>query len=117
MPRPTIASTRHTEVLEKYTWRKQTEKKGKKHSYVVDRPESDLIHKNVGHTTPMSRRNASSSSSNITNKSRISAFPAPAPAQSAPKQIGGQNGVKPSHDSQLCFIGLTMMILLILACN
>ncbi|XP_011342800.1 lachesin isoform X2 [Ooceraea biroi] len=116
--RPTIASTSQTEVLEKHTWRKQTEKKGKKYSHAIDRPETDLIQKTVGHTTPMSRRNASSSS-NIANKSRISSFPAPAPApaHSAPKQVATQNGVKPSHDSRLCFIGLSMVILLILTCN
>ncbi|KAH0955549.1 hypothetical protein HN011_011457 [Eciton burchellii] len=117
MPKPTIASTRRTEVLEKHAWRKQPEKKGKKYSYVIDRSESDPTQRNVGHTTPMSRRNASSSSSGIANKSRISAFPAPAPApaHSAPKQISAQSGAGRSRDSRLRFVALT--ILLILTCN
>jgi len=115
----TIASTRKTEILEKHIWRKQTEKKGKKHSYVVDKAESDLTSKNVSHTTPMSRRNSSSSLPNIANKSRISAFPAPAPApaHSAPTRLGAQNGVKSLRDSQLCYVGLVMIVLVILTCD
>ncbi|XP_032673685.1 lachesin-like isoform X2 [Odontomachus brunneus] len=112
--RSTVTSTINTEVVEKHTWRKQTEKKGKKYSYVVGKPDSEL--KNVGHTTPMSRRNVSSSSpSNVANKSRMSVFPAPAPApaHSAPTQSGGQNGVRSLRDSRLHCVGL--MILAILA--
>ncbi|XP_014471391.1 PREDICTED: lachesin-like [Dinoponera quadriceps] len=114
LPRPTVTSTSNTEVIEKHTWRKQTEKKGKKYSYVVDKPDSEL--KNVGHTTPMSRRNVSSPS-NVTNKSRMSVFPAPAPApaHSAPTQSGGQNGVRSSHDSRLRCVGLALAVLVILA--
>lgn len=114
LPRPTVTSTSNTEVIEKHTWRKQTEKKGKKYSYVVGKPDSEL--KNVGHTTPMSRRNVSSSlSSNVANKSRMSVFPAPAPApaHSAPTQSGGQNGVRSLRNSRLHCVGL--MILAILA--
>ncbi|XP_071556961.1 lachesin isoform X1 [Temnothorax nylanderi] len=117
--KPTTVSTRNTETIEKHTWRKQTEKKGKKPSYVLDK-DSDLIPKNMGHTTPMSRRNLSSSLPNIANKSRISAFPAPAPApaHSAPTQLGAQkppfNGVKSLRDSRLCHVGLVVIILMIL---
>lgn len=109
----TATSTQNTEIVEKQTRRKQTEKKGKKHSYVLDKVESDL--KNVSHTTPASRRN-SSSLPNVANKSRIpSAFPAPAPApaHSAPTQLNAQNGVKPLRDSRLCH-GLAVFVLMIL---
>jgi len=112
----TTASTRNTELIEKYIWRKQTEKKGKKYSYMLNKTESDLTLKNVGHTTPMSRRNLSSSSPNIANKSRISAFPppAPAPAHSAPTRLDVQNGVKSLRDSRLCHVGFVMIVLVIL---
>ncbi|XP_012220074.1 lachesin-like [Linepithema humile] len=112
IPRPTIASTRNTDVVEKHTWRKQTDmmKKGKKYSY--DKSELNLPPKNMSHTTPMSRRNASSSSPNIANKSRISAFPASAPAHSAPTQLGTQNGVTSSRDSRLCLVATILVILI-----
>ncbi|XP_029169234.1 lachesin-like isoform X5 [Nylanderia fulva] len=111
MPKPTITSPRNTEVFEKHVLRKQAKKKY----------ESDLTPKNVGHTTPISRRNSSSSSPNIVNKSRNSAFPASAPAlapaHSAPTQLGAQNGVRSSRDARLCHIGLTVVVLLILNCD
>lgn len=115
--KPTTISTRNTESTEKHTWRKQTEKKGKKHSYVLEgKTESDLIPKNVGHTTPMSKRNSSNSLPNIANKSRISVLPAPAPApaHSAPTQLNTQNGVKSLRDSRLCHVGLAVIVLVIL---
>ncbi|XP_011863774.1 PREDICTED: lachesin-like isoform X2 [Vollenhovia emeryi] len=117
MSKPTTVSTRHTEIIEKHTWRKQTEKKEKKHSFVHDKAESDLTLKSVGHTTPMSRRNSSNSLPNIANKSRISsAFPAPAPApaHSAPTQLDTQNGVESLRDSRLCHVGLAVIVLMIL---
>ncbi|EGI66337.1 Lachesin [Acromyrmex echinatior] len=118
----TTASTRNTELIEKHIWRKQTEKKGKKYSYVLNKTESDLTNvglKNVGHTTPMSRRNLSSSSPNIANKSRISAFPppAPAPAHSAPTRLDVQNGVKSLRDSRLCHVGFIMIVLVLEKCD
>ncbi|KYM91883.1 Lachesin [Atta colombica] len=115
----TTASTRNTELIEKYIWRKQTEKKGKKYSYMLNKTESDLTLKNVGHTTPMSRRNLSSLSPNIANKSRISAFPppAPAPAHSAPTRLDVQNGVKSLHDSRLCHVGFVMIVLMLEKCD
>ncbi|KMR00004.1 lachesin-like isoform x3 protein [Lasius niger] len=102
------------QVVEKHAWRKQTKKK--------EKYESDLTPKNVGQTTPISRRNSSSSSPNIANKSRNSAFPAPAPAlapaHSAPTQLGAQNGVRSSRDSRLCHIlGLAVVVLIILNCD
>lgn len=113
IPKPTITSPRNTEVIDKHAWRKQTEKKKKY--------ESDLTSKNVGHTTPISRRNSSSSSPNIVNKSRNSVFPAPAPApapaHSAPTQLDAQNGVRSSRDSQLCHIGLAVVVLIIFNCD
>lgn len=113
MPKPTITSPRNTEVFEKHAWRKQTKKK--------EKYESDLIPKNVGHTTPISRRNSSSSSPNIVNKSRNSAFPASAPAlapaHSAPTQLGAQNGVRSPRGSRLCHIGLAVVVLIILNCD
>ncbi|XP_011692202.1 PREDICTED: lachesin-like isoform X2 [Wasmannia auropunctata] len=111
--KPTTASTRNTEIIEKHIWRKQTEKKGKKHSYLLDKMESNLT--NVGHTTPMSRRNSSNSLPNIANKSRISAFPAPAPApaHSAPTRLGAQSGVKSLRDSRLRHVGLAVIVLVI----
>ncbi|GAB1861865.1 Lachesin [Camponotus japonicus] len=112
IPKPTITSPRSTEVIDKHAWRKQTEKK---------KYESDLTPKNVGHTTPISRRNSSSSSPNIVNKSRNSVFPgpapAPAPAHSAPTQLDAQNGVRSSLDSQLCHIGLAVVVLIIFNCD
>ncbi|XP_028049461.2 lachesin isoform X2 [Monomorium pharaonis] len=115
MAKPTTVSTRNTEVIEKHTWRKQAEKKGKKPSYALDK-ESDAIPKNVGHTTPTSKRNSSSSLPNNANKSRSSVFPAPAPApaHSAPTQLDAQNGVKSLRESRLCHVGLAMIVLVIL---
>lgn len=113
IPKPTITSTRNTEVIEKHVWRKQTEKKKKY--------QSDLTSKNVGHTTPMSKRNSSSFSPNIANKSRNSVFPASAPAlapaHSAPTQLDAHNSVKSSRDSRLCHIGLAVIVLIILNCD
>lgn len=112
IPKPTITSPRNTEVIGKHAWRKQTEKK---------KYESDLTPKNVGHTTPISRRNSSSSLPNIVNKSRNSVFPAPAPApapaHSAPTQLDTQNGVRSSRDSQLRHIGLAVVVLIIFNCD
>ncbi|XP_011135781.1 lachesin isoform X2 [Harpegnathos saltator] len=119
LPRPTVTSTSNTEAIEKHTWRKQSEKKGKKYSYVVGKPDAELGAMNVGHTTPMSRRNVSSPSpSNAANKPRMSVFPAPAPApaHSAPTQSGGQNGVRSWREPRLCCcVGLILTILMILA--
>ncbi|XP_011634751.1 lachesin-like isoform X2 [Pogonomyrmex barbatus] len=113
----TTVSTRNTEIIEKHTWRKQTEKKGKKYSYIHDKGELEIISKDVSHTTPMSRRN-SSSLPNIANKSRISAFPAPAPAHLTPTHLGAQNGVKSSRDhTRSCYVYFAMVILVIFARN
>ena len=113
--RSTTASTRNTELTEKHSWRKQPERKGKKYSHALNKTESDLAMKNVGHTTPMSRRNLSSSSPNVANKSRISAFPppAPAPAHSAPTRLDVQNGVESLRDSRLCHVGFVVIVLVI----
>lgn len=112
IPKPTITSPRNTEVIGKHAWRKPTEKK---------KYESDLTPKNVGHTTPISRRNSSSSLPNIVNKSRNSVFPAPAPApapaHSAPTQLDAQNGVRSSRDLQLRHIGLAVVVLIIFNCD
>ncbi|KAL0116676.1 hypothetical protein PUN28_009952 [Cardiocondyla obscurior] len=120
--KPTTAPTQNIQLIEKHTWRKQPEKKGKKH-YVLDKAKSDLTSKSVGYTTPMTRGNSSSTSSNVANKSRISsAFPAaapapapaPAPAHSAPTQLNGQNG---ATSSGLCCITLTVIVLMTLIRN
>lgn len=104
----------NTEVIEKYTWRKQADKKGKKYSHMVGKPDSELGSKNVGHTTPMSRRNMSSSSpSNVGNKSRVSVFPAPAPALSAPTQSGGRNGVGSLRESRCLGFALAILVILV----
>lgn len=113
IPKPTITSPRNIEVIEKHVWRKQVEKKKKY--------QSDLTPKNVDHTTPMSRRNSSSFSSNIANKSRNSVFPAPAPAlapaHSAPTQLDAHNSVRSSRDSRLCHIGFAVIVMIILNCD
>ncbi|KAL6439118.1 hypothetical protein ACFW04_003825 [Cataglyphis niger] len=113
IPKPTITSPRNIEVIEKHVWRKQMEKKKKY--------QSDLTSKNVGHTTPMSKRNSSSFSPNIANKSRNSVFPAPAPAlapaHTAPTQLDAHNSVKSSRDSRLCHIGFAVIVLIILNCD
>ncbi|XP_072755718.1 lachesin isoform X2 [Anoplolepis gracilipes] len=103
--KPTITSPRNPEVIEKHALRKQAEKK---------KYGSDLTPKNVGHTTPIYRRNSSSSSPNIANKSRNSVFPAPAPAHSAPTQLNIQNGIRSSRGSRFCHIGLAVVVLIIL---
>ncbi|XP_020283430.1 lachesin-like [Pseudomyrmex gracilis] len=117
LPKPTkvsVTSVRNTEIIEKHILHKEMGRKGKKYSHVVDEAEPELIPKNVDYTTPMSRRNASNFSPNTANKPRVSEFPAPVPAHSAPTQLGAQNGVRSVSDRQFCYIGLVVIIIAVI---
>lgn len=102
LPRTTLTSIRDTDVVHnKYGWRKQSEKKAKVYSYVVDRDGPSVSPKssgNIGHTTPMSRRNSSNTLTDINAKeSKVPPYPAPAPAPAhfTPTALDIPSGVTP----------------------
>ncbi|KAK2582612.1 hypothetical protein KPH14_004899 [Odynerus spinipes] len=101
LSRTTVATIRNTEAaIEKQSWRKQIERKGKKYSYALGREDMDPTQRNVGswtQTTPISKRNNSNSLPSVvlTKNSKVSSSsypaPAPAPAHFAPTQLDAQS--------------------------
>ncbi|XP_043252802.1 lachesin-like [Colletes gigas] len=119
LPRTTLAPTRNTEFIDKYGSKKQSDRKGKLHSFGRE----GLLSKNsgnVGHTTTMLRRNSSNALTDVNaKKSKVSSYPAPAPAPAhfPPTQLNVQNGVTSLQHCRLNCVGLMFAFIVIVVCS
>ncbi|XP_076276697.1 lachesin isoform X3 [Lasioglossum baleicum] len=121
VPRTTSAPIRHTEYIDKYGSKKQTDRKVKLHSFVREGTLSKSS-ANMGHSTPMLRRNNSNALTDPSaKKSKVSPYPAPAsqpvPAHYPPTQLNGQNSVTSSQDRRLNYVGLMLAFIVIVVCS
>ncbi|XP_076641036.1 lachesin [Halictus rubicundus] len=121
VPRTTLAPIRHTEYIEKYGSKKQTDRKVKLHSFGRESTPSKSSG-NMGHSTPMLRRNNSNALTDPSaKKSKDSPYPAPAsqpvPAHYPPTQLNGQNSVTSSQDRRLNYVGLMLAFIVIVVCS
>lgn len=119
--RTTSTPIRHNmEFLDKHGSRKQMDRKGKHHGFGR---EAGSLSKNgnMGHTTPMLRRNSSNVLTDVTvKKSKVSSYPAPAPAPAhfTPTQLSVQNSVTSLRQhSRLNCVGLMFAFLVIVICS
>ncbi|XP_031770798.1 lachesin-like [Apis florea] len=121
LTRTTSIPIRHnTDLTDKHGSKKQMDRKGKHHGRTEGGPLSKNIG-NVGHTTPVSRRNISNALTDVTmKKSKVSSYPAlaPAPAHFTPTQLSVQNSVTSLRQhSRLNCVGLMFTFLVIVICS
>lgn len=121
LTRTTSIPIRHnTDLTDKYGSKKQMDRKGKHHGRTEGGPLSKNIG-NMGHTTPISRRNISNALTDVTmKKSKVSSYPAlaPAPAHFTPTQLSVQNSVTSLRQhSRLNCVGLMFTFLVIVICS
>nr|XP_012135153.1 PREDICTED: protein sidekick-2-like isoform X3 [Megachile rotundata] len=121
LTRTTSVPLRNTEFTGKHGTKKQSDRKGKLHSF--GREGTGSLSKNsgnMGHTTPMLRRNSSNAlTDSNAKKSKVSSYPAPAPAPAnfAPTQLNVQNSVTSSRHSRLNCVGLMLAFIVIVICS
>ncbi|XP_029055933.1 matrix-remodeling-associated protein 5-like isoform X3 [Osmia bicornis bicornis] len=121
LTRTTSVPIRNTEFIGKHGPKKQTDRKGKLHLF--GREGAGSLSKNsgnIGHTTPMLRRNSSNAlTDSNAKKSKVSSYPAPAPAPAnfAPTQLNVQNSVTSSRHSRLNCVGLMLAFIVIVICS
>ncbi|XP_076619598.1 lachesin [Colletes latitarsis] len=119
LPRTTLAPTHNTEFIDKYGSKKQSDRKGKLHSFGRE----GLLSKNsgnVGHATTMLRRNSSNALTDANaKKSKVSSYPAPAPAPAhfTPTQLNVQNSVTSLQHCRLNCVGLMFAFIVIVVCS
>ncbi|XP_031834619.1 lachesin [Nomia melanderi] len=121
-PRTTLSPIRHTEYTDRYGSKKQTDRRGKLHSFGRD----GMLSKNggnMGHSTPMLRRNNSNALTDqgAVKKSKVSVYPAPAPAPAPahfpPTQLNTQNSVTSSRHCRLNYLELIFAFIVIVVCS
>lgn len=121
LTRTTSVPIRNTEFIGKHVPKKQSDRKGKLHLF--GREGAGSLSKNsgnIGHTTPMLRRNSSNAlTDSNAKKSKVSSYPAPAPAPAnfAPTQLNVQNSVTSSRHSRLNCVGLMLAFIVIVICS
>ncbi|KOC61270.1 Lachesin [Habropoda laboriosa] len=97
LTRTTSTPSRHnTEFIDKHGTKKQMDRKGKHHVFEWDGGSSVKNGGNTGHATSVLRRNSSNALTDVSvKKSKVSSYPAPAPAPAhfAPTQLNVQNSV------------------------
>lgn len=122
LTRTTSIPIRHnTDFTDKYGSKKQMDKKGKHHGYGREGGSLSKNIGNVGHITPVLRRNISNALTDVTmKKAKVSSYPAlaPAPAHSTPTQLSVQNSVTSLRQhSRLNCVGLMFTFLVIVICS
>lgn len=121
-PRTTLSPFRHTEYTDRYGSKKQTDRRGKLHSLGRDGTLSKSGG-NMGHSTPMLRRNNSNALTDqgAAKKSKVSVYPAPAPAPAPahfpPTQLNTQNSVTSSRHCRLNYVELIFAFIVIVVCS
>ncbi|CAK9804131.1 Lac [Anthophora quadrimaculata] len=97
LTRTTSTPSRHnTEFIDKHGSKKQMDRKGKHYVFEWDGGSSVKNGGNTGHATSVLRRNSSNALTDVSvKKSKVSSYPAPAPAPAhfAPTQLNVQNSV------------------------
>ncbi|XP_016910746.1 lachesin-like isoform X4 [Apis cerana] len=122
LTRTTSIPIRHnTDFTDKYGSKKQMDKKGKHHGYGREGGSLSKNIGNVGHITPVLKRNISNALTDVTmKKAKVSSYPAlaPAPAHSTPTQLSVQNSVTSLRQhSRLNCVGLMFTFLVIVICS
>lgn len=122
LTRTTSIPIRHnTDFTDKYGSKKQMDRKGKQHGYGREGSSLSKNIGNMGHATPVLRRNISNALTDVTmKKSKVSSYPAlaPAPAHSTPTQLSVQNSVTSLRQhSRLNRVGLMFTFLVIVICS
>lgn len=122
LTRTTSIPIRHnTDFTDKYGSKKQMDRKGKHHGYGREGSSLSKNIGNMGHATPVLRRNISNALTDVTmKKSKVSSYPAlaPAPAHSTPTQLSVQNSVTSLRQhSRLNRVGLMFTFLVIVICS
>ncbi|XP_076760100.1 lachesin isoform X1 [Xylocopa sonorina] len=111
----------NTELIDKYGPKKQLERKGKHYTFGWEGGSLSKNNGNTGHTASVLKRNSSNALMDVTvKKSKVSSYPAPAPAPAhfAPTQQNVQNSVtSPRQHSRLNCVGLMFAFLVIVICS
>ncbi|OAD56151.1 Lachesin [Eufriesea mexicana] len=117
LAKTTSVPIRHnSEFIDRYGSKKQMERKSKHHGFGREGGSLSKNSENMGHATPVLRRNSLNALTDVTvKKSKVSSYPAPAPApaHSTPTQLSVQNSVMSLQHSRLNCVGLMFAFLVI----